>query len=163
MFKKHGISVLLMEIGTWPWLILLLNLFRKLFGCLSKMRNHSISTEANSRVIVTQRVKMLKEAHLHQEILTSIKPPVQVDSRSNQQQKCSNIAVLESAPFQCILFPFLRPRGRRWRRKPRLLLGGMRWDKVHPNVLCPLFFLLFHPFPTPFPFHSCSFMLFPTF
>lgn len=126
-----------MDTGTWPRLIRLLNLFRKLFGCLSKMRNHYISMEVNSRVIVTQKVKMRKEAHLHQEILTRVKSSVRVVSRPDREQKRSNISFLECAPFKCILFPFLRPMDWRWRRKPRLLSGGMEWDKVLPNVPLP--------------------------
>lgn len=152
-----------METGTWPWLILLPNLFRKLFGCLSKMRNHYISIEVNSRVIVTQKVKMRKEAHLHQEILTRVKSSVCVVSHPDREQKRSNISFFECAPFKCILFPFLRPMDWRWRRKPRLLSGG---DGVGQSTskrpsAHSAFFLLFHPFSCPF--CPCSFTLFPTF
>lgn len=59
-----------MEIGTWPWLIVLVNLFGKRFGCLCKMRNHYIFMEVNSKVIATQKVKMWKETHVHQKIRT---------------------------------------------------------------------------------------------
>ena len=110
----------------WPWLIVLLNLYRKLFDCLSKMRNHCISMEMNSRVIVTQTVKIWKKDHLCQEILTWIKPFKHVASCPNPEQGSSHIALLESTPFKYTLFPILRQRAWvRWRRKPRLLL---RWD-----------------------------------
>ena len=145
-----------MEIGTRPQLILSLNLFRKLFGYLYKMRNHCISMEVNTRVIVTQKVKMQKKAHLHQEILIRIKPSVPVISCSDGEQKHSNIALLECAPSKCILFPFLRPRAWRCRRKPRVLSGGTEWDKVHPDIFCPLGLL---PPVSSFPMPSLSLFL----
>lgn len=141
-----------MGIGTWPWLILLLNLFRKLFGCLSKMRNHYIPMEMNSRVIVTQTVKIWKKVYLYREILIVTKPSTHVASCPNWEQGSSNIALLESWN-KWTLFLFLRQRAWRWRRKPRLLsgVGGVGWST--PKLLFTLpsssSFILFHPLSFP--------------
>lgn len=137
----------------WPWLIVLLNLYRKLFDCLSKMRNHCISMEMNSRVIVTQTVKIWKKDHLCQEILTWIKPFKHVASCPNPEQGSSHIALLESTPFKYTLFPILRQRA--WVRvekkaKASFEVGWGRMKYTQTSVH-PASFLLFHPCPTLFP------------
>lgn len=91
------------------------------------MRNHYISVEINSRVIVTQTAKIWKKAHLYQKILAGknysyIYIHVQVQSKEVLTSFCLNLLLSN------ILFP-IEAKSLKVEKKVKTSFGGgMGWN-----------------------------------